>query len=213
MLKRVKRHYLDNRANINIQIQSIMGEYINLLIDKCIVIENEDYCLAKCHVCNKSSMWVEEKMVYPFVSTAPQPHSDMPGNIRKIYEEARNVVQISPRSAAVLIRVLIEELTKELGETEGSLHQRIINLKEQGLTEEVVDYLISVKTITNELGAHAGALDINNKVKRKNINKLFVAVNIVIDETISRSKNIRDLSEFSSKIKTLKSKAKNLICK
>jgi len=53
-------------------------------------------------------------MIHPRKLTAPIPHSDMPDDVKEIYEEARNISDISPRAAAALLRVALEKLTFHL---------------------------------------------------------------------------------------------------
>ena len=56
--------------------------------------------------CNKRCIWVNEKLVYPGLSTAPFPEDDMPLDVREDFLEAREVVEISPRSSAALLKGL-----------------------------------------------------------------------------------------------------------
>ena len=65
--------------------------------------------VAYCAHCKNYSVWQEEKMVYPKLSTAPMAGKDMPEEVRKIYEEARDVAGVSARAAAALLRVALEK--------------------------------------------------------------------------------------------------------
>ena len=166
---------------------------------------NNSHYSAECSNCHDVSIWIDKKMVYPPVSTSPPAHKDMPESVEKIYEEARNVALPSPRSAAVLLRVALEELTKELDETEGSLYQRIRKLENQGLSKETIEYFDTVRIITNEVGAHAGVLDLNKEADPEIINDLFFLVNTIVEQTSRHSK-------VTAKTRRLKNKIEKLTC-
>jgi len=52
--------------------------------------------------CGKESIWINEKLVSPSMAIAPLPYDDMPSDVKEDFLEAREVVEISPRSAASL---------------------------------------------------------------------------------------------------------------
>jgi len=53
-------------------------------------------------------------MVHPRVADrTPVGHEHMPTDVRAVYDEARSIADLSPRSAATLLRVDLETLTKE----------------------------------------------------------------------------------------------------
>jgi len=53
-------------------------------------------------------------MVFPNRITVELAHIDMPEEVKEIYNEAREVSNISPRAAAALLRVALEKLTEYL---------------------------------------------------------------------------------------------------
>ena len=65
---------------------------------------------SKCDHCGKYSVWVEEELIYPRTLWMPEPAEDMPDKVKQIYNEAREIEQASPRAAAALLRVALEEL-------------------------------------------------------------------------------------------------------
>jgi hypothetical protein len=58
--------------------------------------------VAICDHCDNYSIWVDESIVYPLVGSFPNPHADMPEDIKKDYDEARSIASRSARSAAAL---------------------------------------------------------------------------------------------------------------
>src|SRR6185437_2753369 len=77
-----------------------------------------DLKFAHCSRCKKYSMWLSFSMIYPVTGNAPLPHPDLPWEIKQDYDEARNIVQRSPRSAAALLRLAIEKLTNQILDNE-----------------------------------------------------------------------------------------------
>jgi hypothetical protein len=55
-------------------------------------------------------------MVFPAHRVGPQPNADLPGEIARDCEEARTILNFSPRTAAALLRLCIQKLCFELGE-------------------------------------------------------------------------------------------------
>ena len=150
------------------------------------------YALAECLHCEKLSFWAKEEMVYPLTPSAPVPHKDMPDSVKDIYEEARLVEPYSPRAAAALLRVSLEKLTEELGETKGNLHTRISNLKEKGLPVRVIKALHVVR-ITGNDAVHSGQIDLNNEDNPEIVRKLFRIVNLIVEKTIGDEKEIKEI--------------------
>jgi hypothetical protein len=77
-----------------------------------IVIRNSFVCI--CRRCEKNSIWVDGIMIFPVHSNAPLPSDDMPRDILNDYNEARDIVNFSPRGSSALLRLVIEKLLIEL---------------------------------------------------------------------------------------------------
>src|SRR5687768_3577985 len=54
------------------------------------------YC--QCGHCRRWSYWYEGRMIVPVEAPVPPPHSDMPSECIPEYNEARNIVALSPRA-------------------------------------------------------------------------------------------------------------------
>ena len=155
----------------------------------------DNFSLKICQNCKKFSLWVDKKMVYPLVSTAPLPNEDMPSDVKKIYNEARNVQNFSPRATAALLRVALEKLTVHLGEKKGNLNTRIGNLKEKGLPTQVINALDIMRIHANESGSHSGKIDLEKNDNEYIVKKLFVLVNFIVEKTITDSNSISAMME------------------
>ena len=59
-----------------------------------------------------------QRIIYPqqiYTTQVPAPSKYMPEDVKKMYKEAANVFEISPRSSAALIRLTLELLLKKTG--------------------------------------------------------------------------------------------------
>ncbi len=129
-------------------------------------------------------------MIYPQKTTAPFANTDMPDDVKELYEEARRIATLSPRATAALLRVALERLTEHLGEKKGSLNTRIKNLKKQGLPEKVIQSADIIRVIANEGGSHAGTIDLTNKDNTETIHTLFFLINFIVEQVITVPKRI-----------------------
>eukprot|EP01031_Cornospumella_fuschlensis_P049643 gene49643-60771_t len=77
------------------------------------------------------------------------PNPDLPENVLSIYNEAANIVNSSPRGALALLRLAIQELCINLGESGKDLNKDIGNLVSKGLLPDVQKALDVVRVIGN----------------------------------------------------------------
>ncbi|PZM87658.1 MAG: hypothetical protein DLD55_00035 [candidate division SR1 bacterium] len=138
-----------------------------------------------CGHCSLYSIWYDKKMIFPSTSNIPIPHTDMPESVKELYNEAREIAGKSPRAAAALLRVALEKLTEELGETEGKLNTRIGNLKKKGLPERAIQALDIVRITANEGGSHLGQIDLTGRDNTELVNQLFFLLNFIVEHVIS----------------------------
>jgi hypothetical protein len=153
----------------------------------------DGFYVAFCQNCEETSVWKNENMIFPRKLTAPLPHIDMPDSVKELYEEARAVADDSSRAAAALLRVALEKLTEELGETKGKLNTRIGNLNKQGLPQKVIQSLDTVRIFANEGGSHAGEIDLTGEDNKEIVNSLFKLVNFIVEKTISENNQIDEI--------------------
>src|SRR5579875_604957 len=78
-----------------------------------------------CLNCQGRTIWYRQQLVAPVSSSAPPANPDMPADVMFDFEEARQIVHISPRAAAALLRLCVQKLTKELGATGDNLNRDI----------------------------------------------------------------------------------------
>jgi hypothetical protein len=133
-------------------------------------------------------------MVYPFGSAnAPLPDVDLPASPRADYEEARSIVDRSPRGAAALLRLAVQKLCKALGEPGENINTDIGSLVHKGLDPRVQRALDSLRVIGNE-AVHPGVLDLEDD--RDTAIALFGLINFIVEQQIRRPREIDALYDM-----------------
>ena len=69
-----------------------------------------------CMHCHDITLWYLNECYYPRTNMFPNPYKNMPENVKRLYKEATDIGEISPRGAAALLRLAIQQLCVELGE-------------------------------------------------------------------------------------------------
>jgi len=158
------------------------GKYLNFKV--------ENLHISECYNCHKIAVWVNERLVFPEHTTTTQPNPDLPDDIVRHYEEARSIVDLSPRAAAALLRLAIQKLCAHLGESGKDLNNDIKNLVAKGLDPVVQQSLDIVRVIGNE-SVHPGTIDLNDD--RETALRLFDLVNAIADQMISHPKKVQEM--------------------
>jgi Domain of unknown function (DUF4145) len=153
---------------------------------------NDRFWVCRCSHCEQFSYWVDGQMVFPPQSTAPPPNSDLPKEIVADYEEARSIVAKSPRGAAALLRLAIQKLCKELGESGSNINSDIATLVKKGLPPQVQKALDIVRVVGNN-AVHPGQIDLNDDSAIAY--KLFGLVNVIAEIMITQPKHVNEMFE------------------
>lgn len=147
----------------------------------------ENVFISHCYTCDKPAIWLHDRLIYPPIMTGPSPNPDLSDDVQRDYEEARRILDQSPRGAAALLRLAVEKICIELGAQGNTIDHRIASLVSKGLPEEVQQALDAVRVIGNE-AIHPGQVDIRDD--RDTASKLFELVNFIAYDRISRPKQI-----------------------
>lgn len=153
--------------------------------------------VAGCQHCGKVSFWgsnngpsdIQQKMIYPYIQSAPMPHPNMPDEVRVDYMEARAVMGFSSKAAAALLRLSLQNLCIHLGKSH-NINRAIGELVADGLPLQVQQALDAVRIIGNE-SVHPG--EILPEDLDLNIGKVFELMNFIVQDRIARFKEIEEL--------------------
>lgn len=149
--------------------------------------------LAKCVHCNQYSIWVNDSMVYPLSSIAPTACPDMPDDVKDDFNEARDILAISPRGATALLRLAIQKLCKHLGGKGENINDDISNLVKNGIQLKIQQALDSVRVIGNN-AVHPGQIDLKNDFETAY--KLFGFINVICENQITQPNAINEFYEM-----------------
>ena len=137
--------------------------------------------IGTCQHCNKSTVWIVDKMYFPDSGNAPFPNPEMPDSVLRLYNEASAISSKSPRGAAALLRLSIQVLCKELGEDGKNINTDIGNLVQKGLPI-IVQQSLDIVRVTGNDAVHPGQIDTDNPAT---VGQLFDLVNIIVEYMIA----------------------------
>ncbi len=146
--------------------------------------------LSKCMECQDLAVWIYDRLVWPAMVTVPEPNLDMAPDIIADYREAAEIYGISPRGAAALLRLCIQKLCAQVGESGQNLNTDIGSLVAKGLDGRIAKALDIVRVIGNE-AVHPGQMDL--KDNSEIASELFRLVNMIADTMITKPKEIERL--------------------
>ena len=146
--------------------------------------------VSECFNCNDISIWVYDRLVYPQRGEAPPANPDLSDDIRRDYDEASTILDKSPRGAAALIRLAIQKLCKELGQSGKNINVDIAALVADGLDPRVQQALDIVRVVGND-AVHPGQIDLRDD--RATAEMLFGLLNVIAEKTISVPKRIEEV--------------------
>ena len=89
--------------------------------------------VSECFNCGKIAVWVHQSLVFPLQREGASPNADLPIDIAKDFEEARAILNSSPRGAAALLRLCIQKLCAALGEKGKNIDDDIASMVAKGL--------------------------------------------------------------------------------
>jgi hypothetical protein len=151
---------------------------------------NQAFLLSNCASCSAPTIWLKDRIIFPLHSLVEPPNSDLPADIRADYEEAQNILGLSPRGAAALLRLAIQKLCVFLGQPGKNINADIGALVASGLPVLVQQALDSVRVIGND-AVHPGTIDLRDD--RETANKLFRLVNFIAQKTITEPREVQEI--------------------
>lgn len=142
---------------------------------------------SKCRSCGDIAVWHYDRILYPRVQYEIEANDDLGEEIKADFNEARAILDLSPRGAAALLRLCIQKLCKQLGQQGENINNDIASLVKAGLDPKIQKALDIVRVVGNEC-VHPGTMDL--KDDRETAAKLFQLVNMIAYDRITRPKEI-----------------------
>ena len=168
--------------------EDIESEYLQGLYDKGYThlrIDAKDLLFSICAHCEKPAFWLSEKMVFPDTGAYPLANTDMPDTVTEVYDEAGAVAHLSPRAACALLRLALQMLLVQLGES-GDINRATDNLAKNGLDPEIKKAM-HILRVTGNHAIHPGEISFDSDTDTDGLFRLLNA--IVYDRiTISRER-------------------------
>jgi hypothetical protein len=149
--------------------------------------------LAMCPNCQKYSLWVDNRMVYPDQVTVPSPNADLEEDIQQDYLEAARILERSPRGAVALLRLAIQKLCQQLGQPGKNINDDIATLVKDGEIPQRVQQALDIVRVVGNNAVHPGQIDLRDD--RETALRLFKLVNLIADRTISQPREVDELYE------------------
>jgi uncharacterized protein DUF4145 len=142
-----------------------------------------EFAVSRCAHCSGRLFWSDDYILLPEVSTAPPANEDLSPEIQADYAEAASIAGRSARGAAALLRLALQKLCVQLGESGRDINGDIGELVRKGLDVRVQRALDTVRVIGNE-AVHPGELDLKDDAET--VGMLFVLLNSIANEMITQ---------------------------
>jgi len=195
------RAHIETDSTMDAKERKAMLEFIDRRLSGMVYFDSSDsgkygnlpvvnLHLSKCYNCKKIAVWVFDRLVFPLKKSGVKANLDLPDDVILDFEEAREIVDASPRGAAALLRLCIQKLCTHLGEKGKKIDDAIASLVQKGLNPLVQKALDIVRVIGNE-AVHPGELDLRDD--RDTAFELFGLVNSIADQMITHPKAVEAL--------------------
>lgn len=168
----------------NVKVYYLEGEMLK---------EPNVLAFCQCQSCKKYSLWYDHELVYPFKNTVEDPNPFMPSEVKVIYNEARAVLNISPRSSAALLRLGLEMLLPHLGAKKENINEMIKQLvRERKVIGKLQQAMDTLRVVGND-AVHPRKIDLEGRDNKDVSLALFKIINFIVAETLESDETISEL--------------------
>lgn len=155
--------------------------------------------VSTCNGCRDFALWERVRedsgfsgnMVYPVIEfSGPLPNADLPDPVKALYDEARSVVMLSPRSASALLRLSLEALLEHIYPEAHRLNDRIGLAAKDGVPDLVTKAIDVLRSKGNDSVHKIEAEDTAQTAE-----SLFRIVNLVVERLITEPREVAEMHE------------------
>lgn len=144
--------------------------------------------VSRCDSCSEVTIWLHDTVFYPPTHHEFEPNPDLSDNVKADFKKAREIVGFSPRGAAALLRVCVQNLCIHLKKPGKNLNEAIGSLVADGLPKNIQKALDLVR-VTGDKAVPPGELDL--KDDRATAEKLFGLINMIAYDQITQPKDVK----------------------
>lgn len=147
---------------------------------------------SECAHCHKAALWSHhDELIWPSQAKfGPEPNPEMPEEVRDLYEEARAVLPLSPRSSCALLRLALQVLIDTLEPGKKTINEKIRRLVSRGL-EPTAKKAMDVLRVVGNNAVHPGEIDLDDDTEL--VPALFALLNLIVHHVVSRPKQVESL--------------------
>jgi hypothetical protein len=146
--------------------------------------------MSSCFNCQQLAVWLNRSLIVPSPRTGESPNPDLRPDIRADIDEARAILEVSPRGAVALLRLAVQKLCQQLGEPGKNIDTDIQSLVDKGMNPHLQQAFDVVRVIGNE-AVHPGTIDLSDD--HETAVQLISLINIVAQQMISNQNAIKAL--------------------
>ena len=147
--------------------------------------------LCKCQNCGYVSFWYKKQLAWPLNVNVEPPLEGMPDDVKDLYNEARSIVQLSPKGSCAILRLALQILCNRLAgqDEKKKIDGAIKKLVENGLPSTLQKAMDTVRIIGDE-AVHPGEINIDDN--KDFAITMFRLINIIIEKMIVEPQEIDD---------------------
>lgn len=174
------RQYMQYLKSCGLEI-SIQNNRLGVTLNYCDVCQN--VIMDMCRRQDDDTYAVMRVLPRELAGQLPLPNEDMPEKCKSTYQEAVSVFDASPRAAAGLMRLCLQQLCQELAVQGKTLDEQIATLVKAGVPKFIQEYMDVCRCVGNSSVHPNVEIDVNED---PDVAKgLFTAMNIIVENLIS----------------------------
>jgi hypothetical protein len=148
----------------------------------------QNVSISYCFNCNEMCLWVCDQLIWPRRTGDPEPKLHASPDIQRNDEDGSQTLEASPRGAAALLRLAIEKVCKELGESGESPKDDMASFVQEDIDARVQKVLEAVRIIESNAVCPAQIGVGDNRATAETLSGL---VNLICEKMIVEPSHLR----------------------